>query len=96
MMNVMKNLEIGMNITAYKSQCIGFIIDNVNYSGKIIKVNKKSIRVQLEHIVVKHGDKITHDADYAATITYKFWKTTSDGRDIYVSDGRIYGIIEIA
>lgn len=33
--------------------------------------------------------------DYPATVTYKFWKTTSDGRDIYVSDSRSYGIIEI-
>lgn len=89
-------IEIGMNIKAYKSRCTGIIIDSVNYSGKIIKVNKKSIRVQLEHMIVKHGNKITHDTDYAATITYRFWKTTSDGRDIYVSDGRIYGIIEIA
>lgn len=91
----MKNLEIGMNVEAYKSHCIGIIIDSSTYSGKIIKVNKKSIRVQLEHIVAKHGNKIVSDTDYAATVTYKFWKTTSDGRDIYVSDGRIYGIIEI-
>ena len=91
----MKNLEIGMNIKAYKSRCVGFIIDSSTFTGKIIKVNKKSIRVQLEHIVAMHGNKIVSDTDYPATVTYKFWKTTSDGRDIYVSDGRIYGIIEI-
>ena len=92
----MRTIEIGMNIEAYKSRCIGFIIDSSTYTGKVIKVNKKSIRVQLEHIVAKHGDKIVRDADCAATVTYKFWKTTSDGTDIYVSDSRIYGIIEIA
>lgn len=91
----MKNLEIGMNVKAYKSHCIGIIIDSTTYSGKIIKVNKKSIRVQLEHMVVKHDNKIINDTDYSGTVTYKFWKTTSDGNDIYVSDGRIYGIIEI-
>lgn len=91
----MKNLEIGMNVEAYKSCCIGIIIDSTTYSGKIIKVNKKSIRVQLERMIVKHGNKITNNTDYAATVTYKFWKTCEDGRDIYVSNSRIYGIIEV-
>ena len=92
----MKHIEIGMNIEAYKSHCIGIIIDSSTYTGNVVKVNKKSIRVQLNHIVAKHGQKIVRDTDYSATVTYKFWKTTSEGRDIYVSDGRIYGIIEIA
>ena len=87
-------IEIGMSVTAYKSQCIGLIIDSSTFTGKIIKVNKKSIRVQLEHIVAKHGDKVIRDTEYPATVTYKFWKTTEDGRIIYKSDSKIYGIIE--
>ena len=87
-------IEIGMSVTAYKSQCIGFIIDSSTFTGKVIKVNKKSIRVQLEHIVAKHGDKVIRDTEYPATVTYKFWKTTEDGRIIYKSDSKIYGIIE--
>lgn len=88
-------IEIGMNVTAYKSQCIGFIIDSSTYTGEVVKVNKKSIIVKLTRVLAKHGDKVVSDTECnVPNVKYTYWKTTEDGRIIYKSDSKIYGIIE--
>ena len=88
-------IEFGMNVTAYKSHCIGFIIDSSTYTGEVVKVNKKSIIVKLIHILAKHGDKVVSDTEYnVPNVKYTYWKTTEDGQIIYKSDSKIYGIIE--
>lgn len=92
----MTNMTIGTKVTAYKSQCIGHIIDSSTYTGEVVKVNKKSIVVNLTHIVAKHGQKVIRDMEYnVPNVKYTYWKTCSDGRIVYKSDSKIYGIIEI-
>ena len=88
-------IEIGMSVTAYKSQCIGLIIESSTYTGEVVKVNKKSIIVKLTHVLAKRGDKVVSDTEYnVPNVKYTYWKTTEDGRIIYKSDSKIYGIIE--
>lgn len=88
-------MTIGTNVTAYKSSCIGIMIDSTTYTGEIVKINKKSIVVKFNHILVKSGKKITHDADYTDTVKFNYWKTCSDGRILYRSEANLYGIITL-
>ena len=86
---------VGMKVEGYKSQCIGIIIEATRYLGTITKVNKKSIRVQLNEVVSTSGHKEKGRYTTANTVTYTFWKSTSDGRSLYRSEGRLYGIITL-
>ncbi len=85
----------GMKIKAYRGDCIGIIIQATTWTGTIIKVNKKSIRVHLDGIEAKYGKRVTYKGSMDQEVRYTFWKTTSDGREIYKSESRIYGIIEL-
>lgn len=85
----------GMKIKAYRGDCIGIIIQATTWTGTIIKVNKKSIRVKLEESVTTYGKRLIHKGAADQDVTYRFWKTTSDGRELYRSECRLYGIIEL-
>ena len=86
---------VGMQVEGYRSQCIGVIIEATRYLGTITKVNKKSIRVQMHEMIHTSGRKETVRYPAANMVTYTFWKTTSDGRDLYRSEGRLHGIITL-
>ena len=89
----MKEVKVNDKVQTYKSQCIGSIIDSIILTGKVVKVNKKSIVVEYEHIVVKHGNTVTWDSNIARKEKFTYWKTLSNGNDCYRS--RVDGYIEI-
>ena len=88
--------EIGKQVKAYRGTCIGVIIQASTWQGIITKVNKKSIRVTLTEQTCTYGRKVTfHRENMSDSIRYNYWKTTDDGRELYTSEGRLYGIIEL-
>lgn len=86
-------LKVNDTVKAYKSQCIGHMIESWTYEGTIVKVNKKSIVVNFSKITKKSGSKVEFEREYTGTCKYTFWKEV-DGRVIYKSDSKICGIIE--
>lgn len=91
-----KNIEVGTIVKAYHGFCIGAKIQSTEWIGEVIKVNKKSIKVKLLESTSKWGKEVTSHFENLNTIkTYKFSKTLSNGKDFYVSEGRLYGTIEI-
>ena len=86
---------VGTKVEGYKSYCIGIVIDSVRYIGTITKVNKKSIRVKLEEQIIQHGRKEPQHMTACGEKNYRYWKTTSDGRELYRSENNLYGIIEL-
>lgn len=89
-------MTIGDKVTARSSQCISHLVHSTTYTGKIVKVNKKSIIVEVEHMLVKYGKEILRDWGYTATVKYTFWKSYEEEGivyNVYTSKGREYGII---
>lgn len=87
--NVNEIVELGQKVTSHRGECIGHIINERKYDGKIVKVNKKSIIVDLEGVGKKK---------------FNYWKSTDrDGlgfkmnkfSHLFKSEGNLYGIIEI-
>jgi len=73
-----------------------FIYEEV-ITGKIVKVNKKSIRVHMTHVKRTTNGKVTREYNIDETATFTFWKTIerqSGTVDLYKNSK--YGIIEIA
>ncbi len=91
----MKNLQVGTKVEAYTGRCVGLLIQSTTWQGEIIKVNKKSIQVNLTDSVSKFGGKITSQHTMLSKVTYCFWKALDDGREIYRSKGNIYGKITL-
>lgn len=91
----MTKATVGTKVEAYKSSCIGVMIDSTTYTGTITKVNKKSIWVHLEKAVVKHGHKETKEYAESKDVKYTFSKTLDDGKDFYTSEYRLYGCIRL-
>ena len=89
----MKEVKVNDRVQAYKSQCIGSIIDSTTITGKVVTGNKKSIVVEYEHIVVEHGNKVTWDSNIARKEKFTYWKTLSNGNDCYWNS--VDGYIEI-
>ncbi len=87
--------QTGMKVQGYRSSCVGSLIQATRYNGTITKVNRKSIRVHITESVSTFGSKETSRWQLNHTVTYIYWKTTSDGRQIYRSEGRLYGIIAL-
>ena len=64
--------------------------------GKVVKVNKKSIRVHLTHVKRTTNGQVTQEKDMDEMATFTFWKTIerqSGTVDIYKNSK--YGIIEV-
>lgn len=85
----------GMKVQALEGRCIGIVIEETKWTGTITKVNKKSIRVNLIDETRTYGKRETSCRNIDREVRYDFWKTTSDGRELYKSTGRMYGIIEL-
>lgn len=89
-------MEVGMKVQAYKSQCIGIVIDSWTYAGKVVKVNKKSIVVEFESVEICHGSKLVDTKKYSGEYKFNFWKNRKDnGNALYKSECGICGIIEV-
>jgi hypothetical protein len=71
-------------------------------TGRIVKVNKKSIRVHMTHVKCTENGKVTHEYDMNQTATFTFWKTIENreigenaGKTVDIYKHNLYGIIEI-
>ncbi len=85
----------GMKVTGFHGYCIGYSITELRWFGEIIRVNGKSIRVKISEHTVSKKHQETSRTTMNQEVTYKFWKKLSDGREVYTSPSRLYGIIEI-
>lgn len=85
----------GMKVKAIEGKCIGIMIEETKWTGTITKVNKKSIRVNLTEEARTYGEREARCRDIDREVRYTFWKTTSDGIELYKSEGRMYGIIKL-
>jgi hypothetical protein len=72
-------------------------------TGRVVKVNKKSIRVHMTHYKYATNGKIVHEYDIDETATFDFWKTIENkqfgknaGKTVDIYKNSLYGIIEIA
>ncbi len=66
-------------------------------TGKIVKVNKKSIRVQMTHVKCAINGKLTREYDIDETATFEFWKTVeTEGKTVDIYKNNKYGIIKVA
>lgn len=72
-------------------------------TGKIVKVNKKSIRVHLTHVKRTTNGQVTQEKDMDEKATFTFWKTIENrqfgknaGKTVSIYKNKKYGIIEIA
>ena len=75
----------------------GMFIYEEFITGKVDKVNKKSIRVHMTHAKCATNGKITCEYDMNEEATFTFWKKVnkqSGTVDVYKNSK--YGIIEIA
>lgn len=80
----------------------GILIHEEIIEGKVIKVNKKSIRVHMTHIKYTTNGKVTCEYDMNETATFTFWKTIENrqfgenaGKTVDIYKNSKYGIIEI-
>jgi len=72
----------------------GMFIYEEFIEGKVVKVNKKSIRVHMTHVKCTTNGKVTREYDIDETATFTFWKTINNGTvDVYKNSK--YGIIKI-
>ena len=71
-------------------------------TGKIVKVNKKSIRVHMTHAKCTTNGKVTNEYEMNQTATFTFWKTIENrqtienaGKTVDLYKNNLYGIIEV-
>ena len=80
----------------------GIFIYEKFITGKIVKVNKKSIRVHMTHIKHVTNGQVTEERDMDETATFTFWKTIdrqfgkNAGKTVSIYKNKKYGLIEIA
>ena len=77
-----------------------FIYEEI-ITGKIIKVNKKSIRVYMNEAKCLTNGKVTREYNVNEEATFKFWKTIdrqfgkNAGKTVSIYKNKKYGIVEI-
>ena len=75
----------------------GIFIHEEFIEGKVVKVNKKSIRVHMVHGTCTTNGKLTREYDIDETATFKFWKTVETaGKTVDIFKNSKYGIIKVA
>ncbi|HUM44351.1 MAG TPA: hypothetical protein PKI14_15510 [Fervidobacterium sp.] len=91
MVNEMVQIHKGTNSMG------GMFIYEDFIEGKVVKVNKKSIRVHMTHAKCITNGKITREYDIDETATFEFWKTVETaGKTVSIFKNNKYGIIKIA
>ena len=80
----------------------GMFIYEEFIEGKVVKVNKKSIRVHMTQAKCTTNGKITREYDMNEKATFDFWKTIENkqfgknaGKTVSIYKNKKYGIIEI-
>lgn len=80
----------------------GIFIYEKFITGKIVKINQKSIRVHMTHMKCTTNGKVTAEREMDETATFDFWKTIerqfgkNAGKTVTIYKNRKYGLIEIA
>jgi hypothetical protein len=80
----------------------GMFIYEKFIDGTITKVNKKSIKVNMNHVKCTTNGKVTREYDMNEEATFTFWKTINKqfgknvGKTVDLYKNSEYGIIEIA
>ncbi len=91
-------MKVGKMIQVHKgyNSIGGMYIHEEFIEGKVIKINSKSIRVNMTHVKCTTNGKLMREYSIDETATFTFWKTVerqSGTVDIYKNPK--YGIIEI-
>ncbi len=80
----------------------GIFIYEKFITGKVDKVNKKSIRVHMTHVKCTTNGQVTQEQDMDETATFTFWKTIENrqfgknaGKTVSIYKNKKYGLIEI-
>ncbi len=74
----------------------GMFIYEEFIEGKVVKVNKKSIRVHMTHVKFTTNGKLTREYDIDETATFEFWKTVeTEGKTVDIYKNSKYGIIKV-
>jgi hypothetical protein len=74
----------------------GMFIYEEFIEGKVVKVNKKSIRVHMTHAKYTTNGKITREYNMNEEATFNFWKKINrQSGTVSVYKNPKYGIIEI-
>ena len=78
---------MNMKVSAHNGTCSvgGMFIDETFLNGSVVKVNKKSIRVEFtEEVHTRNGKEIARK-DASRTETFAYWKKLSSGEEAYVA-----------
>ena len=86
---------IGTKVIARHDYCVGIVITSQCWQGEIIKVNKKSFIVRMNHYRKTFGKRVEIDRAVCSEIKYTFVKTLSNGKGWYRSEGSLYGSIDL-
>lgn len=94
-----------MNVEIHNSNLSAgtMLISERFITGTVVKVNAKSIRVNMTHCKCTVNGKITREFDMNSVATFAFWKTVEKcqfgknaGKKVSFYKNNEYGIIEIA
>lgn len=85
-----------------RSSMGGIFIYEKFITGEVVKVNKKSIRVNMNHIKRTTNGKVTYEGKMNETATFAFWKTVENrqfgrnvGKKVSFYKNSAFGIIEV-
>ena len=78
---------LNMQVSAHHGSCSvgGMFINETFLNGKVIKVNAKSIRVELSEEICTCNGKEKSRRAINQTETSRFSKTLSDGKDAFIA-----------
>lgn len=93
---------LNMNVEIHDGVKIGATICEKFITGKVVKVNEKSIRVHMSHKKVTRNGRVSYECDMNDVATFTFWKTVENrefgknvGKNVSFYKNNTYGIIEI-
>ena len=79
----------------------GMFIQEKFITGKIIRVNQKSVRVHMTHMKCTTNGQVTKEQAMDETATFTFWKTINRqfgknaGKTVSIYKNNEYGLIEV-
>ncbi len=95
-------MKVNEMVQIHKGNTMGGIFIYEEFiTGKIVRVNKKSIRVHMTHAKYTTNGKVTREYDMNEKATFDFWKTIdrqfgkNAGKTVSIYKNKGYGIIEI-
>lgn len=93
---------LNTNVQIHDGHVIGASICEKFITGKVVKVNEKSIRVHMTNKVVTKNGKAVYECEMNEVATFAFWKTTENrqfgknaGKNVSFYKNSMYGVIEI-